>query len=321
MDVDSGGSGTLYRVVTKVGHSTAAASILKVDIYAWYDNGLTYALNPGTVDQAAVLGAAFDNAGSENLRMHFVWTRATNTFSKLYPIANDETSLQVGSCSSVYDGDGKNITLTFAISPHQQVRATGSSFTEPAGTRYDRAPLGWNYADQSTLAALNTANTWDFKVLVTDIGALTSFACDEFGFFKYTHLSSAGLPGALSGSGAPGSLVTMTPTGHVTFEANCPYKLVAYVDSNLIGASYGQTIFATNMRVQGGDLSATFFSGTGSANQLYVLGTAATFKAPANSGKTTSTSIGTMGQITWSCNIPSVPQDTYTTTITYLLQN
>jgi hypothetical protein len=117
------------------------------------------------------------------------------------------------------------------------------------------------------------------------------------------------------------SLVTMSPSGHVTFEANCPYKLVAYVDSNLIGQNLGQTIFATNMRVQGGDLTARYFNGTGSANALYAMGSPTTYRTPASQGKTTSTSIGTMGAMQWYCYLPSVPQDTYTTTITYLLQN
>jgi hypothetical protein len=317
IDVDAGGSSTLYQFKVRTGHSSGPTWLTTVDVYLWYDNGLTLS------DQPAILGASFDNVGFENTRMHFRWYQANNTFMRVYPKTlspNEETTLQVGSCTRVNELDGQNVTLSFAFSPHQQVRATGSAFVEPAGTRYDRAPIGWNFGDQSTINALNSANTWDFKVLTT-AGASTAVAYDEFGFFKYTHLSSAGLPGSLTGSGAPGSLVSLSPSGFITFEANCPYKLVAYVDSNLIGQNLGQTIFATNMRVQGGDLTARYFNGTGSANALYAMGSPTTYRTPASQGKTTSTSIGTMGAMQWYCYLPSVPQDTYTTTITYLLQN
>jgi hypothetical protein len=318
VDVDSGTGSTTYKIEIGAGHSSGATFLTSADIYMWYDQGMT------SFDRPFSMGSTFDTfTGSENIRMHFRWTRGVpDTWTRVYPATispNEETSLITASCMRV-DKTTLNTTLTFVFSPHQQVRATGSSFVQLPGMRYN-GPGG-----QSTVAALDAANTWDFKAVVNASG-VTAVAYDEFGFFKYTHLSSAGLPGALTGSGAPMSLVTMSPSGHVTFEANCPYKLVAYVDSNLIGQSTGWVITATNMRVQGGDWSARYFNGTGSANLLYALGTPTVFKTPASSGRTTSTSIGTLGgggagaYMQWYCYLPSVPQDTYTTTITYLLQN
>ncbi|MFH0816153.1 MAG: kelch repeat-containing protein [Methanobacteriota archaeon] len=310
VDVDSGGGTTNYKVQIGAGHPGGATSISSVDVYMWHDLGNTM------FDRPTAMGAAFDSAGEENLRMHFRWTRGVpDTWMRLYPATvspNEETTLVMASCSRV--DTLLNTTLTFVISPRQQVRATGSAFVQAPGTRYP--------GNRATTAALDAPNTWDFKVVLTDNVGTTVNAFDEFGFFKYTYLSSGGLPGSLSGSGAPMTTVSLGPIGHITFSSNCDYRLCTYVDSNFQG-DLGGTFSATNMEVSGGDYGFQPIAGTGSANPAWILGSGATYHAPSNSGRATTTEVGHpgTGMVQWRCFLPSVPQDTYRTSITYLLQN
>ena len=311
VDVDSGTSATMYKLDVGAGHPGGATEIQSVDIYAWYDEWNTFA----AADYPAMLGASFDNPGFENMRMHFRWTRSPETWQRIYPATlapAEETTLETGLCFRTETA--ANTTLSFYFSPHQQVRATGSAFVQAAGMPYP--------GDRSTTNALDAPNTWDFKVVMTSTGGITNTAYDEFGFYKYTYLSSGGLPGSLSGSGAPMTTISMSPVGHVTFSSNCDYRLSAYVDSNFVG-DLGGTFSATNMEVMGGDYDYQAIPGVGSANPVYLLGSGAIYHWPETNGRTTSTAAGTFGTgaVSWRCYLPSVPADTYRTTITYLLQN
>jgi hypothetical protein len=313
VDVDSGSGSTTYMFQVGVGNPSGVAGTLSVDVYAWYDLGVI------NFDRQVAMGASFDSAGAENLRMHFRWTRggAPSEWTQLYPsLPDEETTLVEGLCQRV--DAGLNTTLTFAISPHQQVRyAPGNGgampFVQSPGSRYP--------GDRATTAALDSPNSWDFKVVLTTLsGNVQSF--DEFGFYKYTYLSSSGLPGSLSGSGAPMTTVSLAPVGHVTFCSNCNYRLSTYVDADFTG-DLGGTFSATNMDVMGGDVAWQDITGVGSAFPVYILGTAAIYHTPSDSGRTTTTEVGHPGSgaMQWRCYLPSVAQDTYRTSITYLLQN
>jgi hypothetical protein len=317
-DVDIGDSNTLYTLEFRVFDNLGIAHLQGAEIWLWHDAGGT------ATDLPVVLGPAFDVAGGENIRMHFTIT-SLSAWSQVYPLVTgtEETTLIAGAWT-VMDATSAIIVINF--SPHQQVRAAAGApgFTQPAGTRYG----GGVSEGQSTLSALDTANTWDIKVRVADDAPTTNYASayDEFGFYKYTYLGAANIPngGAVYGSGAPGTNnVVMTQSGSdVTFCANCPYTLAVNINSNLIGVAVpANNINADQISVVGGSIAGEtqFPSGGG---PVTLIGP----QAPLNAGRETTTSswdgnAGTSEAIVWEVNIPGVPEDSYVSTITWSLTN
>jgi hypothetical protein len=315
-DIDAGTNTTWCEVQPVVGHPGGSDLITQIDVYLWYDQGNM------TTDFPSLVTPAFDSPGWGNARMHFRWTNM-GIFQQIYPppAADEETTLMTWACSwGVYNAE--NITVTFRFAPHQQVFASGSNMgPEMPGSMYG----GGGFLGQSTLNALNSPSNWDVKV-VAYASASTASAFDEFGFFRYTYLSSAMLPGPLTGSGAPGSMVHLTPVSHITFSANCAYQLLVHLENNLIGQTYGQVIPVTRMAVMGGDLynlsafppyEEQNFGGIGPANAMFLLGNPVIPRAPNPSGRYTTTAVGPVGPVSWRCWVPSVAEDNYIGTVTY----
>jgi hypothetical protein len=324
IDVDSGTNATYYRAESVAWHNGGYGQITQVDLYMWHDGGTT-----GPISDA-ITGPAFDTAGYGNTRIHLRFYNNNWTWQQVYPrdigTNSAETNLLRPNCYYNYDIDGKNMTVNFAFSPHQQVRASTGTFTEPVGGYYDRPPPGWNLEDQSDVGALNDLQTWDMK-WVWWSGSSPSAAWDEFGFYKYTFIGASGIPGPLRGVGAPNTMIHMTPVAHVSFSANYDYRLATYVDAVPTGQNLGQQIPVANVGVKGGFLQNSStpgeeqtFSGIGSVNALYLIGNSVSYWPPAETGRLTSTNVGPRGPVTWRCWIPNVPEDNYVTTVTYLLQ-
>jgi len=268
---------------------------------------------------------SFDTAGHENTRMHFTITSG-NVVNQLYPPMGpgEETSF-VGGLWSYINTTSARVRMSF--SPHQQVRyAPGNpGFVQAAGDRYGGGVPG----GQSTVSALDSSNSWDIKVRVSDDAPTTNYASafDEFGFYKYTYLSAANIPngGAVYGSGAPGTNnVVMTQSGSdVTFCANCPYALSVTLASDLFGVAVPTNwIAASQISVRGGEVAAeTFFVFGGSP--ITLIGGP---QAPLNSWRETTTSSWdgnplSNEPIIWECNIPPVPEDSYVSTILWAITN
>jgi hypothetical protein len=316
VDVDPGTGSVEYDLVARVWHNTGNASVRQVEAYLWRDNGTSEA-QPG----------AFDTPGFGNLRMHFVWWRDNNTFFQYYPTGPQrETTLDIPGCNWTLDVDGRNVTVRFRFSPHQQVRwanSSGDGWAEPAGTRYDGAVPGWSPEDQSDVAALDDFGSWNIHVEARDVGGAIADAWDEFGLFKYTYIGSSGLPGGgnVYGSGPPNTARWLNPVGNVTFCANVDYQL-AINCTDLIGQNLGQTIFVTDVSVRGGDLVAqTNFTAPGVP--VFLFGSALpSYHVPLNDSRVTTTSSadgdpGTPESVFYRCWIPSVPEDYYKGTLTY----
>jgi hypothetical protein len=322
VDVDTGNGQTIYNLDVRAGHEGGADLITQVDVYGWYDQGNM------TTDFPSTVTPNFDSPGWENQRFHFVWWRGNGSFWRAYPKTrpgDEEITLNIGPGGSQWGSLGMNLNVRFQFCPRQQMHASGGMFVEPPGSQYG----GGGNGSQSTIMALNAPDTWDIKA-VASAGLLNAAAYDEFGFFKYTYLTSANLPGSLSGSGAPGSTVHLSPVGHVTFASNCYYRLLVYVDQDLEGQNLHQFIPASRMAVRGGNLEnwswpmGTWeeqnFNGSGVANALYLFGSLTVYDPPMNNGRWTSTSRGNVGAVAWRCWVPNVPEDRYTTSVTFVLQ-
>jgi hypothetical protein len=310
VDVDPGTSTVQYDLVVRAWNVLGQAAITQVNLYMWFDGA-------GSETEPS----PFDTAGFENLRIHMRWTRgAPDTWTRVYPGAGSdlETTLIVPSCTRVDDVDGRNVTLRFRFSPHQQVRCAPGAFVELPGTRFG----GGVSEGQSTPLALNALNTWNIRVGVTDSGNNTANAYDEFGFFRYTYVGVAGLPGGGSvyGSGPPSTTITLTPSNQdVTFCSNSIYRMFVTV-TDLTGQSLGLIITKNNLTLEGGMLHpAVRFPAIGTP--LYLLGEAAVWATPLSSMRTTTTSTGDfnvdLDPVIWRCTIPAVPEDRYFGTATY----
>ncbi|MFH0815941.1 MAG: hypothetical protein V1934_03890 [Methanobacteriota archaeon] len=314
VDVDIGDSSTIYTLEIRIFDNLGVARMTNLEAWLWYDEGNT----------ATDVGPLFSVPGSENKRMRFNITSG-NVVTQEYPAPGpvEETSLISGNWQ-VMDATSAIVVLNF--SSHQQVRwaASAGGFVEGPGTRYG----GMVSEGQSTINALNAANTWDIKVNVTDDAPTTNYASayDEFGFYKYTYLSTSGIPngGAVYGSGAPGTPnVVMSISGeNVTFAANCPYTLNAQLMGNLIGVAFAGTINANQISIQGGAIGARTAFALGGGTQT-LIGAA---QQPLDSLRTTTTSSwdgnsATWEPVRWWVNIPGVVEDRYVSQVTWSLTN
>jgi hypothetical protein len=321
VDVDIGDSGTVYTVGAEVYDPLGVARMTMAEFWLWHDGGGTLADIPDS------MGATFDNPGDENLRMHFT-IDSLGTVTQIYPApAIDEETSQIGGSWNIINATSAFVRINF--SPHQQVRWAAGPFTElPMNMRYDPDLDGPEPGEQSTVNALNDANTWDIKVRVADDAPTPNYASayDEFGFYKYTYLGAAGIPngGAVYGSGAPGTNnVVMTQSGSdVTYCANCPYGLSATLAGNLVGVAHAGVISAAQVSTMGAALvvRTPFAAGGGPVN--YIL----PGYSPLNSERTTTTSswdgnAGTPEPINWWVNIPGVVEDSYVSTVTWAITN
>ncbi|MFH0815936.1 MAG: hypothetical protein V1934_03865 [Methanobacteriota archaeon] len=199
--------------------------------------------------------------------------------------------------------------------------------------RYDGDTSGgWNPEDQSDnsgFAPLDEDLTWDIKVQIEDDSPVTNYAraYDEFGFFKYTYLGNAGIVngGSVYGSGAPNTNdVALSPSNvNITFRANCPYRLGVQLMGDLNGLAVpANTIDGDAVSIQGGDAARTYFAAGGST--IYLIGPALN-QDPLGSGRFTTTSTydsdPDWDPVFWWCDIPGVPEDQYSDSLTYSLSS
>jgi hypothetical protein len=302
--VDPGDDSTWYDLNVHAWHNSGQTNIVQMDAYLWYDGG-----------GVETIPAPFESGGWENQRIHLRWTRATG-FSLIFPPW--ETTFSAARSGWSDDGDGKNVSLAWSFSPHQQVRAAAGmpGFVEAAGDRYG---AGGPEA-QSTTSALNSLYSWNICVVVTDSGGATASAYDEFGIFRYTYIGSSGLPGGgnVIGSGPPSTTIALAPSGaDVMYSSNCPYQLTVET-TNLLGQHHGGMVRADDMWLQGGMAGSAYFSGPGAP--IYLYGSVApTYQNPYPVDRVTYLTWQGGSPLTLYCDIPSVAEDYYKGTLTYSL--
>ncbi|MCD6461792.1 MAG: hypothetical protein J7L61_03525 [Thermoplasmata archaeon] len=320
VDVDPG-TGTVYYTVRVYAYHQNGwdASVSTIDLYLLWDNGVTGSFT-------------YPGGANANDHAHFLFTNgAPDTFTAPDGPGAYEIELLPPSCSDNAWATGPHTDGTidhyvdFVFRLNKQVWAATGPFTEAAGTAA---------SDQGDISkALNDTNTWDIQVTITDTASVGSDTkWDEFGVYKFTELTNAGLPADQSGSGAPSSTITLQPVGEdVTYSANCPYRLKVWVTDLTDGA--GNTITADNLGVMGGDLDDGFgnpqhFGGAGEANALYLLGSGApgwaTVNPNANDNTTTTSNANnggaTVGSLTWECTIPAVAESYYYGEMHYVIE-
>jgi hypothetical protein len=307
-------------------YNIGASAIDRVDVYMWRDDGVT-----------EIIPAGFDTAGFENTRIHLEWVSGAG-FAMIYPGVVEETSIAIASCTAMVGIAGGLATdndwrFDFAFTPHEQVRYAPGDGTWSAGT--GTAPGYYNgpSLEQQSSAALDDLNSWNIQVDIEDTGAATTSAYDEFGIYMFTSLQTTGTPGDgfVSGAGAPGSTITLSPVDDVVYSVNCPYDLRVWT-TDLVNPTATFTIFAPSLGIRGGEIGAAVpFIGAGEVNAQYLLGAVGSAlptdrEQPLASLRTTSTTSGagdgTGGglQVTWSCAIPGgLPEDMFIGTTTYSL--
>ncbi|MFH0815942.1 MAG: hypothetical protein V1934_03895 [Methanobacteriota archaeon] len=320
VDVDIGDSMTNYTIEAEVYDPLGVARMQFLQAYIWHDGGVENQTLPTWG------GVGFDSPGYENLRMHFEITAGGATTQHFPGGPDEETTLMGGGWSPINSTSAK-VWLNF--SAHQQVRWAAGPFTElPANMRYDPDLDGPEPEEQSTINALNDAGTWNMRLSVYDDAPTTNYAMayDEFGFYKYTYLSTSGIPngGAVYGSGAPGTPdVVMSVSGqNVTFAANCPYGLNAQLMGNLVGVTYAGLIMGNQISISGGNVGARTAFGVGGGTAQLI----GPLQAPLDSERTTTTSSwdgnsATWEPVRWWVNIPGVVEDSYVSQVTWAIMN
>jgi hypothetical protein len=322
IDVDAGTLVTQYTLSVCIWDSLGIDHVTAMNVWMWYDMGLTGADAPGP----------FDDASLANQRMRFAINNGAAPTLE-FPLSG-ETMLVGGA----WQESGAYAWVNITFSPMEQVRwadSSGGAWNQGAGTsyRYDGDTSGfWNPEDQSDnvgFAPLDEALTWDIKVQIQDDAAVTNYAraYDEFGFYKYTYLGNEGVPngGSVYGSGAPSANnVPLSPSGSdVSFKSNCPYSLTVGIEGNLTGvAAPANNISAQQVSILGGAVAVeTYFNWGASTRTL--IGPA---QEPLGSGRSTTTSswdgnAGTSEAIFWEIDIPAVPEDSYTNQLTWSLSS
>ncbi|MFO8110417.1 MAG: hypothetical protein R6U17_07875 [Thermoplasmata archaeon] len=315
IDVNAAGqTNRVYEVKVVVRHDTT--DILdEVEFYAWYDYG------------EVGVDSDYPTQSNQNRTTAFRvrWDLDTDAFTWIWPTA-DGAQMEVipGSHSSVNNsvpGDHDEYNVTFQFIPGPQMRfANGTDGSFELNTNpYNKT------------AALGTSNSWDIMIEARDTQGGWNRSYDEFGVYRFTSLTVAGLPGTYSASGAPGQTIGLVTSGNkfVNYSSNCDHRLKVYLESNLIGIDTDETILAQNMSVQGGQHGAEQqFAGAGEANSIYLLGGAGDWNQPRGQYNYTTTSVNTsdegvpLNEIEWWVDIPlGIPEDSYRTNVIYVLEH
>ncbi len=313
IDVNSGGTATQKYTLYVYVDNKVENEMFSVDVYAWYDNGILTSDYPNENDEnrtrAFRFRADYDGFGT--------------TFSQQYPYAvgnQREVSLLVNYCDAQYWNNGTHDIweLIFTFAPGPQMRhANGldGNFNEPV---------------YSTVRSegLSTTNTWNLHISANG-GESNMYG--EFGVYRFTSLTLAGVTGTYTGLGAPGQTIELTATSStiVNYSANCNHTLKMYLETDLIGDSGVTRIGATNLTFKGGYGNSTL-TGYGEFNSVYILGNIGSWYAPRNRFNYTTTATNTSDEngmtdypnIIWWLDIPmGIPEDVYRANVIYVLEH
>jgi hypothetical protein len=326
VDVDTGTMTTYYTVNIIGWYNVTGADVDVVDVWLWKDDGTT---SPEPDLSAAVDGGAM----AFNMGVHLQFTKGAPAPLIVSPVTGgDEEWLVLGTSTFT---DGILVTqylfdVAIDFIPMQQVRAAnGDGAWSPVG-----GPFGGGVAETQSdnmppFAPLNDLDTWNVKAVATDtdLAAPSQPSWDEFGVFIYTEFALVNQPGGgnVAGTGAPGTTVNLNPVGDWTYRANAPYDL-----SVNISTMYGVLVPANSIAVSqvslvGGEIAAGVPFAVGVRQYLLGDGAAATAEGPVAQTRATTTTTGggdgtgTGAPVTWTVNIPAVPEDTYVGAITYHL--
>ncbi len=323
IDVNPEGQiGRRYVIEVEVTHKIQGY-LDSVEVYGWFDEGFTGQnsnfpeVGPDLRTRAFYFEATYDG---EQTNFH-QWFPDEIIGD---PIIHPEIRLLDWESSATYGWDEVNEqdiwTIEFVFAPGAQTRFA------PGDNGQFHGPLGGDHDKDS---ALNTPNTWDFHIRGNDVGEGEDNMWGEFGIFRFTSLTLSGLPGSYHGVGAPGQEIELTAGETVLrYSANCEHLLHVYVETDLKG-TLGQNIPASSLEVQGGFRERVAITAAGYGNSVYLLGDSTpSYIPPRNMYDHSLTSIDTSNEeptsyqdIRWWITIPSVPEDTYSANIVYVLEH
>ncbi|MBI5000008.1 MAG: hypothetical protein HZB92_00555 [Euryarchaeota archaeon] len=322
VNVNPGDGSNWYRINVTGNYSSVAGgadAIDNVSVYLWWDGG-------ANGDFSGLVDTGWPNRG-----LHMQWTKAGG-FSMVFPLSGESEFLW--GTTQIDVAPGPNYTFSFAFRMNQQAWNASGDGTWDAGL--NTPPNRWRsddgVDDQTTVAALDDAWSWDIKAAVTDtVHSASISAFDEFGIARFVYLGTgASLPGGglLSGSGAPGQTVTLQPSvnQNVTFNANCNYDLRTWsTDLSAIIPANG-VIPAANLSVAGGQWAGLqALGGSGEPNAIWLIGSLGPggYGVPGSTGTSNNTWNAVDGgfSVYWTCSIPlGKAEDSYVGTITYSIR-
>ncbi len=291
---------------------------VELDIYGWYDNGSE--------------ANGYNSTQGANLNFHLHYTPSSDpvnnqgTWTLVYPKTSEITLVDY---QEYIDDDPNGVSPGTEDTQDYFHLYVNISFANQV--RYAPGDGNWDASSNQSNAgdSFNDINSWNFNVTVYDSANKNANQAmyDEFGIYAYTAISSASNP---SGSGPPGSNITLSPDSEVAVQSNLQYYVTVNV-TDLTSAS-GNTIPRSNIYVRNSHVdnssaptdieNFTAFSGNGA---LWIWGNSSgpvymdpmangTYSAGLHYGYDT----GTYTPITWKVWVPPVtPEDHFTATITY----
>lgn len=266
--------GTTYYFNLTVEDPDGWGDLQGLNVHIWYDGG-TSEINFG----AQTTGA--------NYRADFNYTNVaplTDPALSEWSVAEGNVVYDSGSSSIFTNTAQVNYTFKLAFTLNNQIRQA----SEPTSTG---PSIGYNDLD-----------SWNMEIRAKDFGNPNVFVRDtdadgtgvhfEFGVFLFNNVTIGANWDA--GTISPGGDAT-TAAVTVTHQANRNYRLSVWFDTHL--TSGGNQIPITNVNITAagdpGDAitSDTFFAGLGSANRIYIHGSAATTRAHDVSGNSQTTGV------------------------------
>ena len=245
------------------------------------------------------------------------WTDVTHVYARVWHDGGNDATAYTGqttganyraSLASTYSGASAPAVGDFsAVDGNLQYVQGSSSVTQVVlGQTYDFV-LAFQYHAQMRAAktpttlstsSYNNANSWNAEIEVTDVSANDVFQPQqagtndyfEFGVATYTSVTFTG-PWTATANIAPGGN-SNTNAVTITRISNFDFQLYAYFSTDLIkqGDATKTIPVASNVKIlQTGDMGGDgTFTGTGTGNKVYVLGSATptyhTMDANADSG-------------------------------------
>jgi hypothetical protein len=250
----------------------------EVNITFWFDNG-----------SDATYGSYESIPDWPTYKFNLVWRRATDSFSIIYPTTGEVelgTTPPYNSRRYLSDDEGKganaarNATFIFWFRPREQMR-------------YAPGDGSWNLAE-----GLNDNNSWNFNITVTDFDGLSDYAEDEFGVYRYCAMELVSGYVVIGGEnwtyieGPHGfnatTNMTMGAWLNITFSTNYNYTLnvtfYGYVRNLTTGQYISRARFGVNWSVNGGSYTQKSFSGSGSSDTIWLIGSETTYAPAPTSG-------------------------------------
>jgi len=264
-----------YRFIINISSDQGWDDIDYVTVTAWYDQG------DDTSTYNETLG------GNWNLQLLYDNTTGTAVWRMLWPHGGEITEGSyvdaIGFDPFGSPGFTECHNLSFPIIPSYQVR-----YAPGDGT--------WN----ATYNATDDVESWNFVVQVDDSGEdapdpISIWITDEFGFYSYSEIVSAGWPTII---GHPGENATANSNITLITRSNGNYSLSTDVVDLTHRTFPAATISRERIWVRGGDLDV-YDNFTASGGGIYFYGYIGTYHLAQANGTNVSTS-----DVQYKCDIP-----------------